>query len=175
MNRIKKLVSVVMIFTFLFAFTGCFFFSTDQEEFKDALKDVLGVEEDQYYIAGYSSVNTPISGCVAAISYIGPVACYYYEFDNSKNAHSYFVKQYEMFEADFEYDLFNGEYQKSESSSRGYIYLDGTAKAGAKSFIGLGNIYGGLYFQDKTVVLVVTSTSPSLAADFIDAIDYPHI
>ena len=175
MNRVKKFVSVLMIFTILFSFTGCFFFSTTQDEFKDALKDVLGVEEDQYMVAGYSSKNAPMTGCVASITYVGQVSCYYYEFDNSSNAYSYFKKHYALFEDDFEYALFSGEYQKSESGSRGYIYLDGTAKAGAKSFIGNGRVYGGVYFQDKTVVVVVTSTSPMLAEEFIEAIDYPHI
>lgn len=175
MNTVKKSISVILIVVMAFAFTGCFFFSPDQDEFKDALEDVFDLQAEQYFVSLYSSKNAPIDGCVATITYSGSVGCYYYEFNDSKKAHAYFGMLYEDFENDFENYLFKGSYKKSDSSLRGFIYLDGNAVAGATSFIGNGRAYGGVYYNDKVVVIVITSEDISGAREFLDEIGLPYL
>lgn len=169
-----------MVLMLAFVFSGCFFKSATSTEFEDALKTVMEAPEGGYTSVSYTSDSTPIVGCNRVITYYGKgVSCTYFEFNDAKSASNYFNRYYENFEDIFEDGSFKGECKKSNSGSRGYVYLKGQFNCHpGKSLFGAGETYGGVYCEDNVMVMVLShleANSRYAARDFLKKLGYPYV
>lgn len=195
MKKFKALISVALISSVLFGATGCGvkkFEATDKKAFKNALEDVLDLDDDDY-----NSVSDPTS--IYSYSYVSPFLdgmdllddyeikmdieyvdgdnhYYFIEFKDEDDALEFFEDNiYDTFEDVKEDKDFKGKSFTLLNETTGYVIVNG--ESDSDDFFE-DDIYGGFYVQDGIFVAVYTlSDKDSKIEDineFLAAIEYPH-
>lgn len=181
MRKLVKVASLLMVMVVLFALTGCYFKAPTVDKFKSSLGEVVNANPSDIIYAEYKSGTAPIANCQKIVKYYGRgISCTYLEFEEDKQAQSYFDGYYENFEDLVEDGIYSGKYKKSSSGSRGYVYFDGTIQNVAASMtrFGVGNAYGGVYYQGNVVVVVIThngASARSYVGNLLNELGLPKI
>ncbi|MCQ2532023.1 MAG: hypothetical protein MJ093_04880 [Saccharofermentans sp.] len=181
MKKITKFVALILVVVMLFALAGCYFKSPSADSFTASLTEVLEAPAADIRNVTYPSKMSPIPGCKRIITYYGGgVSSTYYEFSDPKIAMEYFERYHESFEDIVEASNFSGQYKKSISGSRGYVYFDGQIFAGAASYsmFGVGNVYGGAYYEGNAVVVIMTNNGGEARTNtrnVLKDMGYPYI
>lgn len=150
-----------------FGFSDNYLAMYEKYDDADDIEDELDIENAEEYIMGYCTDEDE----EAVILYE------FISFEDTESAHDYFNEEwYEDYsEAKKDKDL-DGTMKDSLSKTSGYIILD--VESDSKD-LGKGNIYGGIYFADNTVVIVMgmdaSKSSKKEIDSFLESIEYPFL
>lgn len=165
MKKVKSFISVVLIGSMLFALAGCAKVKAyDKKEFKNILKDELGIKKDD--IREYEYDDEEYLSAENGKAFIS--VTFYEDADDAAEA---FEDIYDDFSDDFDDGLFDGSHKMKSSDTNGYIIFDGTGNDDdAERFSEDEYAYGGIFFADNMVVIVGTDKDKDSAREDVDEV-----
>lgn len=196
MKKFKSFVAAALVASVIFGATGCSmgkkkFEATTKKDFKNALEDVLDLDDDDY-----NSVANPTS--IYSYSYVSPFLdgmdlldeyeiamdieysdgddhYYFMEFDDEEDALEFFEDTfYDAFQDVIKDKDFEGKYFTYLDEEMGYVIVHG--ESDSDDFFD-DDIVGGFFVKDGVFVAVYTlSDKDSHIEDinaFLEAIGYP--
>jgi hypothetical protein len=169
-NFTKVIGSVLLIGSMALSVAGCAGFNAiTAKEYKSAIKAAtdlkssdIRIEEDTR--VGKADVNTTLRASEGK--------CYYgfIEFEDAEDAADYFEDEvYDGFLDMIEDKDFDGNYREtySKSAATGYILVDGEGESD-NDFN--GDVYGGVFLKDNTIVIAMATSGKNKDKDKIDAV-----
>lgn len=176
-NLTKIIGSVLLIGSMAFSVAGCTGFKAiTAKEFKSAIKAATDLKSSEIPIEKDGKIgSTEVNATLKATE--GQCRFGFIEFEDTEDATDYFEDNiYDSFIDMIEDEGFEGNYREtySESAATGYILVDGE---GETTDFFKGEIYGGIFLKDNTIVIAVTTSGKTKEKDKIDKvfdeINYP--
>ena len=169
-NFTKVMGSVLLIGSMALSVAGCAGFSAiTARDYKSAIKAVTDLKSSDIRVEEDTRVNK-LDARTTLRAQDGK--CYYgfIEFEDTEDATDYFEDEiYDTFIDMIEDKDFDGNYREtySKSAATGYVLVDGEGDAD-NDF--KGEIYGGIYLKDNTVVIAMATSGKNKDKDKIDAV-----
>lgn len=163
-KAIKSIVSITLLASMAFSMAGCAKKITPvkKNDFKDAIEEVFDIDDDDYW--EYDGDD------YTSISYYDHD--YYvvmYQYDDADDALDDFEDIYDNYEDMVEDKEFKGKKKAvfNEKAGYGYIVLNGESES--DDFYD-DDIYGGIYWADDTVIVVLVLSDKDKYTENIDAV-----
>ncbi|SCW57528.1 hypothetical protein SAMN02910456_01934 [Ruminococcaceae bacterium YRB3002] len=165
----KGVVAAVLTGAIIMSVAGCVSFEQiSNKEFKKALTGAGKIDEEEITeVKDATYEGADLKRKIIASD--GKCLYSYMEFDDKDDAFDAFKDIYDDFGDAVDDDDFDGKYSKgiSESSYSGYLLVDGDSDD--KDFVD-GKCYGGIYYKEDTIVIVMANSQKTKDKDKIDAV-----
>jgi len=169
-NFTKVIGSVLLIGSMALSVAGCAGFSAiTARDYKSAIKAVTDLKSSDISIEDDTVVNKKDARTTLRAK---EGDCYYgfIEFEEIDDATDYFEDEvYDSFLDMIEDKDFDGNYREtySKSAATGYVLVDGEGEAEGDF---KGDVYGGVFLKDNTIVIAMAKSGKNKDKDKIDAV-----
>lgn len=174
-NKMKKVltnvVSVILIASMGLSVSGCAgkIKPVAKKDFKKALEESFDIDDDDY--TDYKGSDYDNVWYVEHDYYVE-----YYQFDDEDDAMDMFDEFYDRYEDMVDDKDFKGRHRSVVNDKKAYGYILLKGESDDDDFFD-GDIYGGIYWVDDTIIIVLVSSDKDKYVDnitaMIRALGYP--
>ena len=165
MKKLKQIIAVTLIGAMLLPLAGCAkkIERIRAKDFEDALEEVF--DDDDYASYGGSVVLYESNYYIAFRTYD--------DDDDARDEWEDFLDDFDDMKEDKDFD---GRTRRVDHDTYGYVLLDGDCDD--RDFMERGYIYGGIFYVEDEIIIVLTTKDKDDYRDDIDtilrALGFPH-